>query len=267
MANRLQGEVAIVTGGGRGIGKGIAQVFAREGAAVAVFARSRNQLDAVVAEIEAAGGQALAVTGDVTQPADVNAAVGTVKETFGPVTLMVNNAGVPGPFGPIGIVDPDDWWRAQEIHVRGPLLFMSAVLPDMRVRGGGRIINVASVAGTVVQAGMSAYCVGKGAEIALTQHVAAEGQADNIAAFAIEPGTITTDMADVTLSSPDAQRWIPEGIEYLRRVQETTDAAAALARCTDMCVDLASGEYDGLSGQYLEPTDDFDEKLREIEAG
>ena len=129
MARELEGQVAIVTGAGRGIGKGIALRFAAAGAAVAVTSRNKAQLDQVVGEIEAAGARGLAVAGDATKREDVARVARAAAEKLGGVTLLVNNAGLAGPYGPIGIVDPDEWWAAQEVHIRAPLLFMSAVLP------------------------------------------------------------------------------------------------------------------------------------------
>ena len=125
-AGLLSGQVAIVTGAGRGIGKAIALRFASEGAAVAVTSRNKAQLDQVAAEIASAGGRALAFGGDATKRADVARVAKAATERLGVVSLLVNNAGVAGPYGPIGVVDPDKWWAAQEVHLRAPLLFMSA---------------------------------------------------------------------------------------------------------------------------------------------
>ncbi len=253
----LQGHVAIVTGGGRGFGQAIACRIAAEGAAVTVTARTQSQLESTVRLIEQAGGRALAAPGDVTNRQDVARVVSATVSRFGPVTLMVNNAGVAGPFGPIGVVDPDEWWAAQAIHVRGTLLYMSAVLPSMTERGGGRIINIASRGGVEVSPNLSAYGVGKAGQIRLTQHVAAEGKDRGISAFAIEPGTVYTELAQGTLDSPEAQRWLPGMLAVLNEIKEREDPAAGLARCAQMCVDLASGRFDGLSGSYLTPDDDF----------
>ena len=122
MSNELAGQVALVTGGGRGFGKAIAKAFAAAGAAVTVTARSTKQLDATVAEIKAAGGKALAVPGDVTHRKDVERVVAAVHRHFGATTLLVNNAGLASPFGPIGTIDPDEWWASQAVHVFGPFL-------------------------------------------------------------------------------------------------------------------------------------------------
>lgn len=168
MARELEGQVALVTGGGRGFGRAIAMGLAAEGASVTVTARSTLQIDETVALIKAAGGKAFAVPGDVTNRRDVERVVSAARRHFGPATLLVNNAGVAGPFGPIGRVDPDEWWAAQAVHVRGPFLFMSGVLPEMIQAKKGRIVNVASPGGTRVEPSLSACCVGKAAQIRLT---------------------------------------------------------------------------------------------------
>src|SRR5690606_31496892 len=122
----------------------IAEKFAAEGAAVALLARSLAQLDEVARAIRDAGGPndpgAIGVRCDVTDPVSVKHAVGKVEELLGPVDLLVNNAGVPGPFGPIWQVDADEWWRAQMVHIRAPMLFMRHVLPGMVARDRGRVI-------------------------------------------------------------------------------------------------------------------------------
>jgi NAD(P)-dependent dehydrogenase (short-subunit alcohol dehydrogenase family) len=266
MTGILVGEVAIVTGGGRGFGEQIALRLAAEGSPVTVVSRNKAQLDAAVARMAAGGGRGFAVAADVTDRASVAAAVAAADKKFGAATLLVNCAGIDRPFGPIGVVDPDEWWSAHAVHVLGPLLFMSAVLPAMRERRKGCIINVASRAGVEVTANMSAYCVAKATEIRLTEHVAAEGKPHGVAAFAIEPGTVITDMAEATLSNPDAQRWIPGGIEYLKSVQvaqrDPAVREAVFRCCCDMVTRLASGRYNSLSGRFLDTTQDFDALLR-----
>jgi NAD(P)-dependent dehydrogenase (short-subunit alcohol dehydrogenase family) len=266
MANELAGQVALVTGAGRGFGKAIAMAFAEAGAAVTITARSTKQIDATVAEIKAKGGKAFAVPGDVTHRKDVERVIEAAARHFGPATLLVNNAGQAGPFGPIGTLDPDEWWAAQAVHVRGPFLFMSAVLPNMIQKRAGRIINVASLGGTRVEPFLSAYCVGKSSEIRLTEQVAAEVKQYGISAFAIEPGTVYTEMAESTIADPVAQRYLPGMVEFLKNIKEKEDPAVGFARCARMCLQLASGRYDGLSGRYLTPEDNFDELLKRAQS-
>src|SRR5258708_33512645 len=140
----LTGQIAIVTGGGRGLGRVMAQALAAAGAAVAVVARSKVELTEISHVIDQDGGRAIAVPVDVTDRDAVERMVQDVEGKLGPVDLLVNNAGVIGPIGPIWDIDPDDWWHAINVDLRGPFLCARAVLPSMIQRRRGRIINVAS---------------------------------------------------------------------------------------------------------------------------
>ncbi|MGH8327950.1 MAG: SDR family NAD(P)-dependent oxidoreductase, partial [Steroidobacteraceae bacterium] len=131
----LSGQSALVTGAGRGIGRAVALRLAAEGARVTLVARTAAQLEEVADRIRRAGGDALTVAGDVTDPATAVAAVEAASARFGTVCLLVNNAGIPGPYGPIGTIDPLAWWAAQKVNVLAGLLFMHAAIPGMRARG------------------------------------------------------------------------------------------------------------------------------------
>ena len=270
MAGELSGEVALVTGGGRGFGRAIAERFAAEGAQVAVMSRSRAELDEVVAAITAAGGRAMAVTGDVTSPADIDAAVSAVEAAFGPVSLMINNAGVPGPFGPIWEVDAEAWWNAQAIHIRAPMLFIQRVIPAMLERGRGRMICVSALASRLVAPNLSAYCTGKIAQNRVVAETAAELEGTPVKIFAIDPGFVFTKLAHDTMISDAARKYLPGMVERLEKAEHDPAAQNDLARCAQRCVDLASGRYDALSGNYYELPDDLDAalaaKLAEAEA-
>jgi NAD(P)-dependent dehydrogenase (short-subunit alcohol dehydrogenase family) len=263
MAGKLAGETAIVTGAGRGFGKAIALGLAAEGAAVTVTARSKDQLDAVVREIEAAGGRSLAVAGDVTKRDDVARVVATAEKKFGPTTVLVNNAGITGPFGPAWVMDPDEWWGAQSVIVRGTLLFMNAAMPGMVERRKGCVINVASLGGQWFTPYLSCYGVGKMSQIRLSEVAAVEAKGQGVGVYIIEPGTVITDMAENTMASAEAKRWVPQMVEYLKQLKQNGDPAPGLARCAEMCVQLASGRYAALSGRFLIPQDDFDKLLIE----
>jgi NAD(P)-dependent dehydrogenase (short-subunit alcohol dehydrogenase family) len=263
MAGQLAGEVAVVTGAGRGFGKAIALGFAREGAAVTLTSRTRAELDAAAAEIEAAGGRALPVAGDVTRPDDVDRVVAATEKQWGPVSLLVSNAGVPGPFGPIWTVDPDAWWAAQQVHVRAPFLYMQRILPGMTERRAGRIIVVSAIASRLVAPYLSAYCVGKIAQTRITAEVAAETRDLGVSIFAIDPGFVFTGIAEETVSSPDAQRWLPGMVARLREQKSSAGRDSDLARCVQRCLDLASGRFDALSGRYMELGDDIEAMQRQ----
>jgi NAD(P)-dependent dehydrogenase (short-subunit alcohol dehydrogenase family) len=266
MTKELAGQVALVTGGGRGFGKVIAMRFAFEGAAVAVTSRTQVELDQTVEEIEAAGGRGLAVRGDVTRPEDVARVVRTTAERLGPISLLVNNAGIPGPFAPTWAADPAEWWFAQEVHLRALFMYVRAVLPSMIERRAGRIIVVSAMGSHRVDFAMSAYCVGKCAQNRLVQLMAAEVKEYDISAFAIDPGFVITELAEITMRDPGAQRWKADMIERLKERKADPDSVLDLVRCAQRCMDLASGRYDELSGSYMELQDDLDEMLQKTRA-
>jgi NAD(P)-dependent dehydrogenase (short-subunit alcohol dehydrogenase family) len=249
-------RVALVTGGGRGIGRGIALRLAADGYAVAVASRSRAQLDQVVRDIRAAGGTGLALACDVTRHEDVTRTVASVRQQLGEITVLVNNAGVSGPIGPIGVVDPQAWWAAQAVHVLGSLMFMTEIVPRMAASGGGRIINICSVAGVMIANNFSSYAVAKSTLIRLSEHVAAERRDQNIQVFPIQPGTIMTDMARDTLTLPDAAKWAAPLVGLLKQVTPEK-SAAAMARMQDFVSALALGRFDELSGHYLDVDKDY----------
>ena len=258
MSSELNGQVASVTGAGRGFGRAIAVRLAAEGAAVAVTSRTRAELDETVAQISAAGGRAHAVVADVTDRAQVEQVVSETRERFGGLSLLVSNAGVPDPFGPIWTVDPERWGDAQSVHLRAPLLFLRAVLGGMVEAKGGRVIIVSAAAAHRTAPGLSAYCVGKTAQARLTQLVAAETKDHGVSLFAIDPGFVFTELAKQTMTPPDAQRWSPGMAQRLKERQPMPDGDRDLARCAQRCVDLASGRYDALSGNYMELDDDLE---------
>lgn len=266
MSGRLANEVAIVTGAGRGFGRSIALRFAQEGARIALVSRSIEQLREVAAEIGDMGGRAIALAGDVTSREDVNRIVSETETALGIVTLMVNNAGTPGPFGPIGVVDPDEWWASQSVHQRGPLLFISRVIPAMIALGGGRIINISATASVVVAPSLSAYCVGKAAQNRLAEHVHAENYANGIRIFALQPGMAVTALAEETANSPDVQKWLPGMAGRIAALRGTEKGVRDLDRCANVCADMAAGRFDIMSGRYFDVENDFEALLAEAEA-
>ena len=262
----LEGQVALVTGAGRGFGRAIAERLAAEGAAVALLARSLAQLDEVAQAIRDRGGHAIGVRCDVTDPASVEGAVRKTEELLGPIDLLVNNAGVPGPFGPIWQVSPEEWWRAQAVHIRAPMLFMHYILQTMVARNFGRVICVSAIASRLVAPNLSAYCTGKIAQNRLVAEAAAELAGTRVAVFAIDPGFAATQLARDTAADPDARKYFKPLIERIENVPHAYGEDPDLARCAQRCLDLASGRYDALSGGYFELPDDLDALLAEKRA-
>jgi NAD(P)-dependent dehydrogenase (short-subunit alcohol dehydrogenase family) len=257
---KLSGEVALVTGAGRGIGRQIALDLAAAGAAVGLVARTGQQLQEVAQEIAGLGGRAMIAPADVTDRVALGQAVQSVVDAFGSISIAVNNAGTDRPFGPVDVVDPDEWWQAQDLHVRAAYMVMHLVIPAMRAARKGRIINIASSGAVVVGTNCSSYCVGKATLVRLTEHVHTEIVGDGLAAFAVHPGTIMTSMGLSAMGDPDARKWAPAFVDYLTSF-DGVDTDPTLHRVGGQVVALAGGHYDALAGRYLDFDVDLDQQL------
>lgn len=202
----LEGRVAIVTGGGRGLGRALAHALAEQGAAVAVGARSTSEVDAVAGELREAGRSALAVSLDVADPASVSGAVRRVEAELGGIDVLVNCAGVVWPVGLLHKVDLDEWEQSIAINLIGAARCVRAVLPGMLQRGWGRIVNLSS--GAAVGTGMpssSAYSVGKAGLDMLTANLGAELAGTGVCITGVRPGVVDTSMQDYMRSLPRDQ--------------------------------------------------------------
>ena len=191
--SELAGQVALVTGAGRGIGRAIALAFAQGGAKVAVLGRNQTSLEQVRDEITANGGQALALPCDVSDAAAVRAAFGSVRTALGLVDILVNNAGIAAS-RKITAIDNETWAQIMQVNVTGPFYCCREAVPDMLQRGGGRIINIASMAALVGVPYSSAYSASKHALLGLTRSLALELGRNQITVNAICPGWVETDM-------------------------------------------------------------------------
>jgi NAD(P)-dependent dehydrogenase (short-subunit alcohol dehydrogenase family) len=253
----LAGHVAVVTGGGRGLGREVARRLAAEGARVCVAARSSDQVQETVKSIEGAGGQALGFATDITDRDAVQKMIEAVESQFGPTDLLVNNAAVIAPIGPAWEVDVEEWWRLFEINVYGAFLCVHAVLPGMVGRGSGRIVNVASGAGIESPPYGSAYVSSKAALIRLTEELAIEIQDRGVAVFAIDPGWMSTAMSHHLAYSEQGKRWTPWAAS-----QFGTEVEVPLERGAQLVVTLASGRSDGLTGRFISVRDDVEDLIR-----
>jgi NAD(P)-dependent dehydrogenase (short-subunit alcohol dehydrogenase family) len=249
---RLDGEVAVVTGGGRGIGRAIARSLGQAGASVAVVARTPRDVAATAAMLEEGGGEAVGIRADVTDRASVDRTMTEVEQALGSVTILVNCAGTCGAIGPLWEIEPDDWRRDVDATLLGTFLCARAVLPAMVARRRGRVINVSSYAAIRASPYIAAYGSAKAALVHLTNTLAAETAPFGVSVFAMTPGRVRTAMTDHMLDVQTGKQWsvMPTG-EWL-----PAERAGALA------VVLASGRADALSGRFIHVLDDVDELVR-----
>ena len=192
---KLNGQVALITGGGTGIGEGEALALAGEGAKVAVCGRRAEPLEKTVAAIRELGGDGLAVQADVSDAEDVDRLVSTTVEAYGGVDILINNAGIGGS-GPIHQHDIETWDRVMAVNLRGPFLTARAVLPKMRAQGGGHIVNISSESGLEYYPANGAYGVAKHGLNALGEYIQRENQELGIRVDTVCPGMVITEMTE-----------------------------------------------------------------------
>jgi len=186
----LKGQVSIVTGSGRGIGRAIARRFAVEGAAVLVTSRSAKEIEAVAAEIRATGGRAAALSADVAREDDCARIVDAARAHFGRVDILVNNAGIFGPVKPAEEISAAEWDEALAINLRAAFLLARLVLPEMYARGSGSILNISSLAAKAAFAWEAPYAASKAGLLGLTRCLAAEGARKGVRVNALCPGPV-----------------------------------------------------------------------------
>lgn len=258
----LSDDVVLITGGSRGLGRAFAHALAERGARVALTARSADALRRAVDELDQAAGRVLALPADVTDPEAAVGVIEAVEAQLGPIGVLINNAGQLRAPGPIGSVDPALWWREIEVNLRGPFLYAQGVLPRMRARAAGRIINVASGAGLVPMPLGSAYGVSKTALIRLSETLARETVGSGVSVFTIHPGVVWTSMAAYVHDSPEVAALAGPHQQWFRALfAEGRDTP--IERAVELVVRLARGDADALSGWYLSVDDDLDALMRE----
>ena len=257
----LAGQVALVTGGSRGLGRAFAEGLAHAGAAVAVTGRDEATLATAATAIEAAGGRAIAIPADVTDRAAAEDAVAETERALGPVGILVNNAGIARALQDTWSVDPDEWWRVVEVNVRGPFLYARAVLPGMMARGHGRIINISSGAATVAIAYAGAYVASKAALSQWTNVLAVELQGSGVVALAYSPGMVRTDGTEYTAASAT----VHESLRKAFTEQFAKGADTPMEQTVAAFMRLASGEADALSGRHIGVTDDIPALARQAD--
>jgi NAD(P)-dependent dehydrogenase (short-subunit alcohol dehydrogenase family) len=240
--NGLEDQVALVTGGGRGIGRNIAVELAKAGMKVAVAARSTHEIQETA--VQARG---IAIQCDVSDRDSVDGMVERTEKELGPIDLLVSNAGISIEEGDAWTLDPDEWWRVFEVNVLGVYLCCRAVIPGMLERGGGRIVNVASGAAYLPGSSSTAYSASKAAVHRFSETLANQLRERGIPVFSISPGLVKTRMTE---DFGDDAPWTPP------------ELAPKLVRA------LASGRLDDLAGRYLhaehDDVDDLAGRLDEI---
>ena len=229
---RLEGKVALITGAGAGIGRAAAELFAREGASVAVVDYDAAAAQSTCAAIEAQGGRAIALPADVSQPDQVEAMVQATVQAFGGIDILFNNAGILI-FGTVTDTTFADWRRVMAVNLDGVFLCSKAVIPHMRARGGGSIINMSSSTGAHDGNGnAAAYVTSKGGVTLLTRCMAIDHAADHIRVNAIAPGPTDTPMLR-RIMSPAEMAAFAATFPARRLGQPQEIAAAALFLASD----------------------------------
>jgi NAD(P)-dependent dehydrogenase (short-subunit alcohol dehydrogenase family) len=251
--NRLAGKVALITGGGRGIGRAIALRFSAEGAAVMLAATRREPLEATAGEIRRSGRRASIAIADVADEAKVRSAVAATISELGRLDILVNNAGVGGPTTRVVDLERADWDRTLAVNVTGAFLCAKHAAPHMVARGSGRIINITSIAGLMGYALRSPYAVSKWGMIALTRTLALELGEHGITVNAIAPGAVTGERVEGVIEARAAALGRPAAeverelfIEptALKRMVGPDDIAATAAF-------LASDEGANITGETI----------------
>ncbi|HEX3554719.1 MAG TPA: glucose 1-dehydrogenase [Thermoanaerobaculia bacterium] len=224
----LAGKVVVVTGASRGIGEAVALGFAAAGARLVLASRkAEGGLTAVAEKIRSQGGEALAVACHTGRMADVEALAARAKEAFGGVDVLVNNAATNPHYGPLLAAEEGQWDKTFEVNVKGYVHTLRACLPLMRERGGGAVVNVASVAGLVPHSGLGVYGVSKAAVIMLTRTLAMELARENVRVNAIAPGLIETRFSAALWTAPEARERALRSIPQ-RRLGQPEDLLGAV---------------------------------------
>ena len=225
---RLKNKVAIVTGGGTGIGEAIAKAFAREGAKVAITGRRKEELERVGKDIEQHGGHALALQGSVTNEPDVREAVEATVRTFGRLDILVNNAGNLFYSGPLHETPDQIWDETFDLFMKGPFRFIRATIPHMLKQGGGSILNISTVGAlkAIPNFQAHAYQAAKAGVVMLTKTVALHYAKQHIRCNCLCPAGVVTPGTAGILEDPQTKAWF-EGIHPMGRLGQPEEIAEA----------------------------------------
>jgi meso-butanediol dehydrogenase / (S,S)-butanediol dehydrogenase / diacetyl reductase len=249
----LTGKVAIVTGGGRGIGRAIARKFATEGAAVVVTARSENEVFEAMSEIQSAGGQAAAVHADLARETDCKKIVDGARAAFGKVDILVNNAGIYGPVAPVEKFPLRDWDLVMNVNLRAPMLLCQLVLPEMYARKSGSILNISTAGAKMAFALSSAYTSSKSGLIGLTHVLAAEAARQGVRVNAICPGPVTETKMSKDLTREFSDYFKSDADEALQRMLQSIlqGRPQTAEEIASAALFLVSDQASAITGQTL----------------
>jgi|TARA_B110000116_G_scaffold270048_1_gene287262 NAD(P)-dependent dehydrogenase (short-subunit alcohol dehydrogenase family) len=231
--DRFTDRVAIVTGGGRGIGKAIVQGFAREGARVVVTARTAGEIADVAHEIVLAGGQAIGVVCDVSDEGSVQQMVDEAISHWGRIDILVNNAATNLPNIDVVDMQPDAWRRVVDVNLTGPFLCARALLPKMIEQGSGSIVNISSIGGRHGSKGRGPYRAAKAGLINLTETLAAENFPHGVRVNCVCPGGVETEMLRVIGASLDRQLMTPDEMANVVLYLASDDSSAVTGTSID----------------------------------
>ena len=252
---KLEGQVAVITGAGRGIGRAIALAYAREGAQLALAARNESELEQTVVAVTELGAEAIAVPTDITSQGHTERLAQAVVERFGRIDVLVNNAGISGPIGPLQDNDIAEWVDTINVNLTGTFLVCRAVIPVMLEQGGGRIINLSGAGVANAWSNMSAYCSSKVAVVRLTEVLAQELEGKGIFVNALGPGSVHTSMWEkMTEQAAEA------GADFIHGLGQRvlSGGGASIDDCAELAVWLASDESGTLTGRIISAAaDDF----------